>query len=139
VNRDAEELQRLCEQNRKFQSFHARARRAVMLEGLTESMFTLRRLLRDEDTRAAKSAAETLARVGMTFYRHRGRTRDKPPRADPRMRNLRIEDIEFVVWLSGTSDAQLAALSDHFRRTHPEIFAGTPTTSAATTVTSVET
>jgi len=70
------DLEKLCKDAGKtYERLYSKARRAVVRESLAESMFTLRRLLREGNARESRHAAECLARISMTFVRHRQRAR----------------------------------------------------------------
>ncbi|MCE9560661.1 MAG: hypothetical protein K8U57_01275 [Planctomycetes bacterium] len=118
VDYDADDLEQLCKDAGKvYQLLYSKARRAVVRESLAESMFTLRRLLREGNARESRHAAECLARISMTFVRHRQRSKANEPKPDPRLEGLREEDIELVKWLSTKTDEEIAEFAQ--RRTQP--------------------
>ncbi|MBA4189172.1 MAG: hypothetical protein C0467_14335 [Planctomycetaceae bacterium] len=114
----ADDLKQLCKEAGKlYDRMYSKAQRQVIREGLAESMFQMRRLLRVGDNREIRHAADSLARISMTMIRHRRRaksTAKKPQEIDPRLAKMKDEDVEFLLWLTEQSDADLEARAKRF-------------------------
>ncbi len=108
IGYEGDDLELLCkEAGKAYERLYSKPRRNVVREGLAESMFTLRRLLREGDDGEARKAAECLSRISMTFIRHRRRVKANDSKPDPRLEGLRDDDIALVKWMATQTDEQL--------------------------------
>jgi len=115
-----DDLKGICKDaGQTYERLYSKARRAVVREALSESMFTLRRLLREGAEADSRRAAECLSRISMTFIRHRRRAAvAKGPKPDPRLEGMSAETIEMAKWLSVQTPADLEKYSDILFRRH---------------------
>jgi len=69
-----DDLKGICKDaGQTYERLVSKARRQVVRDALAESMFVLRRLLREGADAESRRAAECLSRISMTFIRHRRR------------------------------------------------------------------
>jgi len=115
-----DDLKGICKDaGQTYERIYTKACRAVVREALSESMFVLRRLLREGADADSRRAAECLSRISMTFIRHRRSTAiAKGPKPDPRLEGMSEESIEMAKWLSVQTPADMEKYSDILFRRH---------------------
>src|SRR5262245_54081102 len=111
-----DDLRGICaDAGKSYDRLLSKARRDAVYEGLSEALVTLRQHMRKEEGREERATADSLARIGMTWYRHRSRPKVviKP---DPRTEGLSDEVIAharaYLSWTPEQWDKVAQEMSD---------------------------
>src|SRR5207253_10525957 len=108
-----DDLRELCAgAGKHYDRLTARARRDVVYEGLSEAIHELRQYVRKHEDREKRLSADSLTRVGMTWYRHRPRSKVKVV-PDPRVEGLSDQDIADARSVAEMTPEQLAKWAAH--------------------------